>query len=85
VVLDAEVGFLSNTPLEAIKGDDYKLHHDSDGYPELRACLDPQALLEKSGVIVESLMRITRHEFDQGARNAVIPPFACVVGAPLRD
>ena len=31
--------------------------------------------------LVESLKRITRQEFDQGVRYAVMPLFACVVGA----
>lgn len=35
--------------------------------------------------LVESLRRITRQELEQGARYAVMPLFACVVGAPLRD
>ena len=46
-------------------------------------------LLEKIAtaeeLMVESLRRITRQEFDQGTRYAVMPLFACVVGAPLRD
>ena len=32
-------------------------------------------------LLVESLKRITRQEFDQGVRYAVMPLFACVVGA----
>ena len=35
--------------------------------------------------LIESLRRITREDFDQGARYAVMPLLACVVGAPLRD
>ena len=39
-VLDAEIGFLMDARPETIKGDDYLLEYDSDGYPELPACLD---------------------------------------------
>jgi hypothetical protein len=39
-VLEAEVGFLSSTPLEALNGDDYPVGCDANGYPELPACLD---------------------------------------------
>jgi hypothetical protein len=39
-VLDAEIGFLSSTTLEAIQGDDYPLEYYEDGYPELPARLD---------------------------------------------
>src|SRR6476620_4448645 len=39
-VLDAEIGFLTNARPETIKGDDYLLECDSDGYPELPAVLD---------------------------------------------
>ena len=35
--------------------------------------------------LVESLRRITRQELEQGVRYAVMPLFACVVGASLRD
>jgi hypothetical protein len=35
--------------------------------------------------LAESLSRITRQELDQGVRYAVMPLFACVVGAPPRD
>jgi|HubBroStandDraft_6_1064221.scaffolds.fasta_scaffold1667011_2 hypothetical protein len=35
--------------------------------------------------LVESLRRITRQELEQGARYAVVPLFAGVVGASLRD
>lgn len=35
--------------------------------------------------LVESLRRITRQEFDQGARYGVLPLFAGVVGAPSKD
>ena len=35
--------------------------------------------------LAESLRRITRQEFDQGARYAVLPLFAGVVGAPSKD
>jgi hypothetical protein len=38
-VLDAEIGFLMDAQQETIKGDDYLLEYDSDGYPELPACL----------------------------------------------
>jgi|ERR1700683_2253516 hypothetical protein len=33
--------------------------------------------------VVESLRRITRQEFDQGARYAVMPLFACVVATSV--
>jgi hypothetical protein len=33
--------------------------------------------------VVESLRRITRQEFDQGARYAVMPLFACVVATSI--
>ena len=39
-VLDAEIGFLMDARPETIKGDDYLLEYDSDGYPALPACLD---------------------------------------------
>ena len=39
-VLDAEIGFLMDAQPETIKGDDYLLEYNSDGYPELPACLD---------------------------------------------
>jgi hypothetical protein len=39
-VLDAEIGFLSETPSKAIQGDQYPIDYDSAGYPELPACLD---------------------------------------------
>jgi hypothetical protein len=32
-------GFLMDAQPETIKGDDYLLKYDSDGYPELPACL----------------------------------------------
>jgi superfamily II DNA or RNA helicase len=35
--------------------------------------------------MVESLRRITRQEFDLGARYAVMPLFACIVGTSVRD
>jgi hypothetical protein len=39
-VLDAEIGFMMDPRPETIKGDDYLLECDSDGYPELPAGLD---------------------------------------------
>ena len=39
-VLDAEIGFLMDARPETIKGHDYLLEYDSDGYPALPACLD---------------------------------------------
>jgi hypothetical protein len=39
-VLDAEIGFPMDAQPETIKGDDYLLEYDSDGYPALPACLD---------------------------------------------
>jgi hypothetical protein len=38
-VLDAEIDFQMDAQPETIKGDDYLLEYDSDGYPELPACL----------------------------------------------
>lgn len=35
--------------------------------------------------LADSLRRITRQEFDQGARYAVLPLFAGLVGAPSKD
>jgi hypothetical protein len=35
--------------------------------------------------MIENLRRITRQEFDQGARYAVTPLFACIAGPPSRD
>jgi hypothetical protein len=39
-VLEAEIGFLTCARPETIKGDDYPLKYDSDGYPELPVGLD---------------------------------------------
>jgi hypothetical protein len=39
-VLEAEVGFLPSTPLEALNGDDYPVECDANGFPELPGCLD---------------------------------------------
>jgi hypothetical protein len=38
-VLDAEIWFPDGRSTGTIKGDDYLLKYDSDGYPELPACL----------------------------------------------
>jgi hypothetical protein len=39
-VLDAEVGFLSSTTLEAIQGDDYPLEYYEDSYRKVPPCLE---------------------------------------------
>jgi hypothetical protein len=39
-IFDAEIGFLMDARPETIKGDDYPIEYDSDGYPELPAGLD---------------------------------------------
>jgi hypothetical protein len=43
IILYAEIGFLTDTPPETIKGEDYQIEYDSDSYPKLPACLDRRA------------------------------------------
>ena len=43
-VLDAEIGFLTNARPETIKGEDFSLDYDPDGYPELPVGLDRRRL-----------------------------------------
>jgi hypothetical protein len=45
----------------------------------------PNLIAAAEQSLVEALRRITRSEFDQGARYAVLPLFAAVVGAPSKD